>query len=243
MKHLLAFIALTLVLTGCASLNEPKLLQPLTKVALVSVVSNDQLYFRGDKPPQPSVANGLLSQQTNQGNSNALLNTVLEKTDGLLAKGDELLTTALGSARGVTLTTKDDLFASKVYQGAWDDKLGGMVLLTPVGYRFVKADDPNLASGLAKQLGVNGLFTANFLFQKEVTLGVADNGSMGARTTLTITAHDATGRLVFRQVYLGQSKDTELLVAGVYDPQKFQVLGEQATKAAVDKFATDLAAH
>ena len=56
MKHLLAFIALTLVLTGCASLNEPKLLQPLTKVALVSVVSNDQLYFRGDKPPQPSVA-------------------------------------------------------------------------------------------------------------------------------------------------------------------------------------------
>ena len=81
------------------------------------------------------------------------------------------------------------------------------------------------------------------LFQKNLTFGMAGTGTLGSVTTLTISAYDGSGKLVFYNGYVGKSKDTEAVVGGIYDFGKFQELTDQATADALQKFATDLAAR
>ncbi len=238
-----ALILGALALTGCASMNSPKLLTPLTKVTLFSVVANDQVYYYGDKPPEANAVSALLNTASNDGKANAVTTTLMEKTDVMLSKAEVGLMAVLGSAWGTTLTPKETLFASKTYSGTKDEMFTGFVQLKPTGYKFVKLGDAVLSSSLAKELGVNGLISANFLFQKHLTFGVAGNGVMESLTTMTINAYDASGKLVFTNSYLGKSKDTEAVVGGLYDFGKFQDLTSQATADALQKFATDLAAR
>jgi hypothetical protein len=236
-------ILASLILTGCASMSEPKLLQPLTKVALVSVWANDQLYYFGDQPPKASLLSSAMNVASNNGNNNALANTVLEKTDVLIAKADDALTAALGSARGMALTAKADLFASKAYAGAAEDNLNGLVLLKPVGYKFIQFGDTALASSLSKELGVNGMMTARFLFQKHIITGMMGTGSLGAMTTMTIQAFDANGKEVFVKSYLGESQKQILVASNLYNLVEYQELAADATQKAVSLFAADLAAR
>jgi hypothetical protein len=233
MKVSIPFLILgALALSGCTSLGEPSLLRPLTKLALVKVVSNDQLYDKGARPPQPRVANAPLNKGANH-----------EKADSLVTKADEMLIEAMGSTSGSTLVSKADLFASQSYKDAGEDLLNAATFLKPDGYKYIRAKDYILAAALKKELGVNGLIAASFLFQRNLVAGTDGTESLGAITTLTVEAFDVQGKLVFSQAYIGRSKDTMDAAANLYDKGKFELLALDATRAAITMFSTDLAAR
>jgi len=182
-----------------------------------------------------------LNAASNHGKNNSTVNKVLEKTDLFVAKAEELLAAALSSNKGSTLIPKDALFASKAYADANEEKLAGAVMLRPMGYKFVKLD-ATLAGNLGKELGANGVITANLLFQKAMSMGMMGTGTLGAQTTLTLAAYDAAGKLVFTKMYVGVSKSTTGVVANVNDPGKYESVVNDATQVSVDKFAADLTA-
>jgi len=242
MKRTMTLIAAATLLASCASVSEPKLLSGFTKVTLVSVSANPKLYYVGDQPPQASLTDLAMNSASNDGKNLNAANRLLENTDVYVAKAEAVLAGALNSAKGSTLIPKETLFASQAYSGVADERAFGSTLLKPVGYKFVKLGDSVLASNLAKELGANGVITANFLFQKNMAFGIAGTGTLGAQTTLTIAAYDTTGKMVFTKMYVGVSKSNTGVVANVYDPSKYEPVVLDSIQAAVGNFATDLAA-
>lgn len=229
-----------LALTGCQSLSDAGALRSLTKVALISVVANDQVYYVGEKPVKPQVVTTLTRKVSNAAQTTEAVNLRLEKTDVLTAKAEELLTAALASAKGKDFTAKADLFASKGYAGVVDNGLDGFGFTKPEGFKFLRFDDREQIMNLARELGANGLIAADFLFQKERATAKEQSGVLVARTTLTISAYNRDGRLSYRQAFVGTSQNSEDVTDNLYDLEKFQSLTEEATKAAIAKFTGDL---
>lgn len=231
------------LLASCASLSDPKLLAPLSKVTLVSVSANDKLYYVGDEPPKASVLDNVMNLASNDGKNSNVANRLLEKTEVYVTKSEELLASVLGSAKGSTLIPKDSLFASQAYANASEDSLMGVAALRPAGYKFIKFGDAELAGQLMEELGANGIISASFLFQKVMAFGMMGTGTLGAHTSLTIQAFNSKGKLVFTKVYVGVSKSNTGVVAEVYDPAKYEPVVMESVKIAVDRFAADLAAR
>lgn len=239
--QILSSVFVAALLASCASMSEPKLMQTMTKVTLVSVVANDKLYYVGDQPPKASLTDLAMNAASNDGKNVNAANRLLEKTDVFVVKAEELLAGALASAKGSTLIPKETLFSSPTYANASDDKVTGAFSMRPAGYKFVKLTDATLAN-LSKDVGANGLISASFLFQKAMAMGMMGTGTLGAQTTLTIQAYDTTGKMVFTKVYVGVSKSNTGVLANVYDPTKYESVVNEATQVAVDKFGADLAA-
>lgn len=231
------------LLASCASVSDPKLLAPLTKLTLVSVSANPQLYYVGDQPPKADLLDNVMNVASNEGKNLNVANRLLEKTEVYLAKSEELLAAALASAKGSTLIPKDTLFASQAYGSAAEDKIVGVAALRPAGYKFIRFSDAALAGKLVEELGANGMISASFVFQKVMAFGMMGTGTLGSQTTMTIQAFDSKGKLVFTKVYLGVSKTNTGVVANVYDPAKYEPVVMESAKIAVDRFAADLAAR
>jgi len=60
-------------------------------VTPVSVSANDKLYYVGDQPLQASLTDMALNAAWNDDKHNGTVNKVLEKTDLVVAKAEELL--------------------------------------------------------------------------------------------------------------------------------------------------------
>jgi len=219
------------MLVGCASLTSPKLLSPVSKVALVDVTSNSRIYDVGAQEPE-----------TEQGNALGVVK--LDPTDQSLAIAEAQLLQALGKAWGGSLVAKDQVLGTKAHRSLlqYVSTVNGVTTLRGLGYKPMGFGDGAIKA-LAGELGTNGLVTAHFLFQRKLTSGFLGTGNQTAQVTLSVQFYDAVGKKVFEKTYVGLGKSTVGVVAGFYDDMKFVPIIEEASQAAVDLFAADLSAR
>lgn len=244
MKYRFVFAGLAaLLLASCASMSEPKLLKPFTKVALVGVTSNAQLYYVGDQPPQPSLLSEAVNVVAGDSQDPTAIDILGERTAGLVKKAEGLLASALKATPELALVPSSELFASAAFGALKDETAQAAVLMKPQGYKFLKTVDASIAGPLAAELGVNGLVVASFTFQKAMDMGMMGTGTLTAQTTLNIFVYDKAGTLVFTKGYIGRSKNTVGVVANIYDLVKYPAVLVDATQVAIDKFSADLMAR
>lgn len=244
MKKLLIVPALlALVLAGCATLSNPKALAPLSHVGVVSVSSNAQIDWFGQKPSNGGLLGAAMNLASNNGKKpSGDASSFLSRADGLIGVANKDLLSAVSSAEGAGFVPESKVTGSAAYRAALGQTAEGIALLKPRPYKFVSRKNTTLENGLKSELGIDGDIFADFQFDKMMKAGVAHNGQMGAHVGLTVTVVDPSGKILFEKRYLVTSKKSIAVVAGVYDPKDLEGAFSQAIKTACSRFAADLTA-
>ncbi len=146
-------LILCMALVGCASVADPAVLADMSAVAVVSVVSNADIEWYGERSNTGLLGN-IANVASNQGQkADAATAAVLSRADVLVDLADRALLSALGSTGRVL--GKDAVLATAAYQGAKEAESKGLAVLKAAGYRFVSVRDAELATTLASEAGAD----------------------------------------------------------------------------------------
>jgi hypothetical protein len=209
-------------LVGCASLSNPAALADMSKIALVSVVSNADIDWAGERSSGGLLGNVLTRSSNAGGETGETAAALLSRADTLIDDAEKAVLGALGTVTGMTALPKDAVLSSATYQGAKESTAKGAAILKADGYRFVAMNDTALAKGLASEVGADGSVHVSFQFAKAMKSGVAKNGTMGAQVVLSVNVLNSAGKLVFSKSYQRIGGADIKVALGIYNPLELQ---------------------
>jgi hypothetical protein len=222
---------------GCASTGKKAVLAQREPIALVSVVSNDDINWQGEETIKTrnlfTFANKVLSADPD--------NTDISNADELIITAETLIrNTAEGSV--ITLADRETVLRSRSYQEA--RLIRSQVnhkLVTPGDFRFIDYRDKNFAAALAKETGIQRSMYVEFEFTKSMISGIGKNGNCAANVDMTVSVLDARGKTLIKRTYSLRSKARLKVSSGVYSQTGLTELFEDTIVEAVYDFLDYLA--
>ncbi len=216
------------MLLGCVSTGSGKVARELAPVGVIAVTSNDLISWYGEKKESAGLLGNLIVKKVSE--------VAGENVKDLVALAEASLLEKLAGA-GIVALKPQEILQSAAYMRASEDsalRLAG--ILSAPGYKYLTIQNKALAAELASALGMKTGIYAYFEFTKLLTTGLANNGVACAAVTLNVGMVDEKGKLLSQKSYLGKSKDTFPVVAGIYKPESLMKLYPEAIGNACEKF-------
>lgn len=235
------FVALVvLLLAGCASTAKFDDVAALSPMAVVSVSSNGDVAWYGEKKESSGLLGGLLDKAVDKG-GNEDLGALMSRSKALLDDAEQTLITSISNNGNVRLASKDDIFNTNAYKHAKNsnDLYAMADMIQPEGYKFISTRDKDFAAAINRDAGVKSNVFIDFTFNKDMFVGVAKNGKVGVRVSMNVRVINEEGKLIFQKFYFGQSEESIGIVAGVYDPIKLFELFPVAISDVCNQFADE----
>ena len=233
-KALIIFLCAGFVFfgTGCASSGDVLLAQK-DPIALVSVVSNWDINWKGEASLDPSI-------------NDIFVNRLLRRDPDLayISNADELINTAellfrntVAASSLINLAEKDKVLLSGAYREAKTNRYQVNKGMTkPEGYRLVDYGDKNFHAAMAKETGLQRSLFVEFDFTTEMVSGLGKNGNGRANADMKIIVLDSHGKTLYRKVFTAWSRTSTKVSSGVYSGSELMNLFEEAIIEAVYDF-------
>lgn len=235
-KIVLVGILLSILLTGCASTASLKNAEELSPMSIVSVTSNSEIIWFGEKQKKSGLLDSILKKVVDESDEDDLA-VLLSRTKPLLTEAENSLIEALNSVDSVSLVNKEVVLNSNAYLNAKIDKnMEKLEKISPDGYRFVNSKDKKFLKNMNKEIGSSSNVYVDFTFSKKMVTGVGKNGKLGACVEIYVKIVDTKGKIIFQKIYTGISDDSTAIALGVYDPQSLVDLFSSAKSNALDYF-------
>jgi hypothetical protein len=191
-KLWIGFLFAALV-TGCASMQEIDLV-PYLPFGIVSIVSNNDIYWHGE---------GQMSTSP----SDDLTKTKYSKADQLINDANELLWDLFLRSFITTYDGEAQITGSDAYAAAENDRrLDNNKHVIASNYRYINYRDKEFAARLAQERGVKGSVYISFDFAKQMATGIGKTGSFRALAELQVLIVNEEGKVVYRKT---RSKNSE----------------------------------
>ena len=222
---------------GCASAAKAALRTQKDPIALVSVVSNDDINWKGEDSIDPKTA-GYFTNRTLRADPDL---AIISKADQLINSADKLIRDTLADSGVINLADKETVFRSRSYQDARLNKYQiNREQLKPDDYRFIDYRDKNFPPALATETGIRRSMYVEFVFTKSMATGIGKNGSGRASLDMTLFVLNDLGKRIYRKTYSLGSRSTMKVSLGVYSHSELISLFEEAIVDACYDFLDDL---
>ena len=227
---------LPFVVAGCVSSAKAVFAQR-EPIALVSVVSNGDINWKGEAPTLPGAASIM---------SNRVLRTDEDLT--LVTSADEIINTAetiirekFSLSQLVNLAEKEKVLSSGAYRNAGLNKIQEYnKYVKPGAYALIDYRDKNFPPALAAETGFQRCMFVEFNFTKVIARGFGKNGNFRANVDMKVFVLDARGKTLYSKTVSVKSPDTIDVSNGVYSKTGILILFESAINEACDEFLYQL---
>jgi len=221
---LLILSILILFCSGCASSGKTLLYTQRDPIALVSVVSNDDINWHGEDSIDPN-ATVLFSSRALRTDPDIV---IISKSDTLIEQAEILIREALAGSV-INLADRGTVLRSAAYNNAQLNKYQiNRKQNKPGDYRFIDYRDKNFASALARETGIQRTMYVDFKFTKSMKFGVGKFGSMRADVEVLFLILDAQGKSILKKkIELGSLSSIDVS-GGIYSHSELMVLFESA---------------
>jgi len=223
--------------TGCQSSGKAALRTQKDPIALVSVVSNWDIIWKGEDPINPDNAGPLVKRSLRADPDMALVSNA----DELITNAEVLIQDNITDAGIITLADKQTVLNSGAYRGAGINKYQiNREMVKPGDYAFVDYRDKNFPPALAAETGIQRSMFVEFDFTKSMGTGAGKFGNCRANVDMSVRILDANGKTLYRTTISLQSRDTTKVSNGVYSQSGLMSLFDSAITDAVYEFLDQL---
>ena len=228
---------LVILETGCASSGKAALLSQKDPIALVSVVSNLNINWKGEEPVNPGNT-GLLSRRPRREDPDIV---VVSKMDEFIDTAGKLLRESFSNSAVINLADEETILNSRSYQEAQLNRHHlSRKMATPMGYRLVDHRDKNLPSALAREVGIQRSMFVEFNFTLDMATGFGKYGTCRANAEMMVLVLDARGKTIYRKILSAGSRPTIDVSDGKYsETGLLEILESVVTDVCLD-FLDDL---
>ena len=242
MKKILAAICLMSALFGgCATQGKKTLLAEREAIALVSIISNGDINWKGEASIDERNLGPLVQRALRADPGMA----VVTRADELINSAEQLIRYAMDGSGIILLADKEAVLGSKAYGEAKQNRLQEVrgrsgEKVKPEGYRFIDYRDKNFAASLVEETGIRRTMYVEFTFSKAMAAGVGKIGSCRAEVDMSVMILDSQGKNLYKKTYSLGSRGTTKASNGVYSQAEMLSLLESAITDACYDFLDDL---
>jgi hypothetical protein len=224
-KECFIFIAAILIIsaTGCAS-SAKAIIEQKDPIALVSVVSNWDINWKGEGPTNPN-AFSIFGNSTLRSDPDM---TLVSNADELIVTAETLFRNAINASPIINLAEKGTVLSSRAYREARTNEPGRNSLAKPADYRFINFRDKNFPAALAGETGINRVMFVEFDFTKSMYSGFGKNGEGRANVDMNIIILDSSGKTLYNRKFSSLGGSTIKITGGVYSQTGMMELFEEA---------------
>jgi len=207
------FIVAGIILSGMGCVSSGKaIVGQRDPIALVSVVSNGDINWKGEGPTDPNTtslfANRALREDPDM--------VVASSADGLINTAEGLIRGAFDGSV-ISLAEKETVLQSLAYRNAsLNNAQIRSKMVKPADYLFVNYRDKNFPVVLASETGIQRSMFVEFEFTKVMYSGFGKNGECRAVLDMTIRILDNTGKTLYHKTFSTWSKSTLRASGGLY---------------------------
>ncbi|MCL2066064.1 MAG: hypothetical protein FWG99_01190 [Treponema sp.] len=225
-----------LLFSACKSSPRPrgKDFSPHAPLALVTVVSNQDINWEGEKTREEDFISGFI-RNTLRLNRDAS-RVRISSADTMIDEADEILRKVIADARVFVLADKERITDSHAY---WTSSRNANLpsgQIVAQGYRYLNHRDRQFAAQLSEENGVRSLLYVNFTFNKKMVSGFAKTGRCRALVKMRAVVVSPQGKTVFRYEIETRSSDRIDVKSGSYDEEEFMDLLREAIGEACYRF-------
>ena len=219
------FIVSLLILfaTGCVSSGKA-IIEERNPIALVSVVSNWDINWKGEEPTDPNTfsifGNRALRDDPDM--------TLVSNADELINTAEALFRNAINASPLINLAEKDAALSARAYREAKTNEPARNKRVKPAGYDYINFRDKNFPAALANETGIQRVMFVDFDFTKAMYSGFGKNGDGRAELDMNITILDNSGKTIYNRKFSSWSKSTIKVTGGVYSQTGLMELFEEA---------------
>ena len=226
-------LGLILLWTGCVSYKGAVVFDQKDPIALVSVISNADINWKGEEPIDFKSA-GFLFNKAPKEDSDI---TYITGADELIDTAEMTFWNAMTESPLINLAEKETVLNSSAYRNASVRKnYGKNKAINATGYRFVDYRDKNFSRALAGETGIQRSMFVEFNFTKAMTSGFGKNGKGRAEVTMLVIVNNAQGKAVYRNSFSSWSSSTLKVSGGDYSQSELLALFEPVIKNLCKEF-------
>ena len=229
-------IAITLTASGCATTGKRTLFSDVP-IALVSIVSNYDINWKGEEPTMQSKASDMFRQIRHTDEDWV----IITKADSLIDEAGDIIRSTLEKSPHINLVPGEKVFNSRSYNEARLDSLQVREqMVAPAGYRLVYNRDNKFYPAFARETGIERTLFITLDLTKEMYSGIGKNGNCRANVDLNVLLKDERGKNLFSKTYNVSSRDQIKVTAGAYSQEELLELMRSAISDACLVFLNDL---
>ena len=232
-----AFIVVGLILlaTGCVSSGKV-IIEQRDPIALVSVVSNWDINWKGEEPTNPNVFS-IIGNSTLRGDPDM---TLVSNADELINTAETLFRNTINASPIINLAEKETALSSRAYRESRTNEPARNTRVKPADYRFVNFRDKNFPAALAGETGIKRVMFVQFDFTKSMLSGLGKNGNGRADVDMTVLILDSNGKTLYNRKFTSWSESTIRVTGGVYSQTGLMELFEEAITNTCNEFLSRL---
>ena len=221
-RAVFVFIAPLLVFftTGCASSGKATLLANKDPIALVSVVSNEDVNWKDEEIKNPATIGPLIRRKLNSDPDLA----VITKADEIIVMAENIIRDSIAASPKINLAVKEIALNSRAYQDAKIKKYPNRDVIKPEEYRFPDYRDKIFASALAAETGIQRSMHVEFNFTKSVYSGLFLYGTCRANVEMTVIIVDEKGKVLYRRTNTVPGGSSTRITNGIYSQSELKEL-------------------
>ena len=231
-------LALVALLAGCASTGPVRQIADSSPLAILTVSANPEITWVNEESSSGGLLKAAAGKLINDAKSDTA-STLLSRTDLLVGRAEKLLRATIAGA-GFTVVDPAKIMQSGMYLSAKEDRMmaaSGQV--APYGYRFISDRDTVLVQKLAAENAFRAGLHVSFMFNKNMSSGVAKNGTAVAQVIMNVIMIDTAGKISLRKSYQASSEEKIPVIGGAYDPTKLMALFPGVIDDVCGKFVAD----
>jgi len=200
--------------TSCLTAGKEILFSQRETIALVSVVSNWDIKWKGEEPTNPRLV-ATTTRRTLRSDPDL---TLISNAEELINTAEELIRDTMADSGGlINLAEKETVLLSRAYQDARLNKYQiNREDVSPAGYRLIDYRDKNFSPALAAETGIQRSMFVEFKFTKAMYNGVGKSGNAGADVEMKILILDAQGKTLYIKTFSIGSISTIKVSDGMY---------------------------
>ena len=211
--------------TGCVTPETATLLSQDDPIALVSVVSNWDINWKGEDPVNPRLI-GSVARRALRANRDM---TLILNAEELINTAERLFRESMAELNLVNLAEKETVLRSRAYQEAQLNKYQvNRGAVTPTDYRLVDFRYKRLPQALAAETGIQRIMFLEFNFTKAMRSGFGKNGNGGAELDMRVLILDSKGKTLYSKTFALGSRSTIGVSNGIYSRSGLTELFETA---------------
>ena len=221
--------------TGCVSSGKA-IIEQRDPIALVSVVSNWDINWKGEEPTNPNmfsiIGNSTLRRDPDM--------TIVSYADELISTAETLFRNAINSSPIMNLAEKEAVLSSRAYREARTNEPARNTRVKPADYRFINFRDKNFLAALQGETGIQRVMFVEFVFTKSMRSGIGKNGEGRTDVDMNIIILNGNGKTLYNRKFSAWSRSTTKVIGGVYSQTGLMELFEEAITNACNDFLAQL---
>jgi len=222
----LFMVGLVFLGTSCATPGRELLVTDVRPIALVTVVSNQDINWQGEDAVNPNLVGSAVRRALRADPDLA----IISNTEELITTAERLFRDSMAASGGlIILADRDTVFGSRAYQEAQlNRRRMNREYVLPAGYRLIDPRDRNFSPALAAETGIERTMFLDFNFTKILRSGFARTGNASAEVEMRVLILDAEGRTMYSRTFSLGSRGRMSVSNGMYSRSALMALFESA---------------